>query len=91
MLETKLTSQFKKDSRRAKKRDKYLSKLKAITQKLRAEKSLDQRYLDHPLSGQPYLNCRECHIEPDWLLVYKVSEGYLYLVRTGSHSDLFRS
>ena len=68
-----------------------LEKLTAITRLLVNEQPLEAKNRDHALVGQPYLHCRECHIEPDWLLVYKISEDTLILVRTGSHSDLFRN
>ena len=50
---------------------------------------LPLRYKDHPLGGE-WIRYRDCHIEPDWLLIYKIEEDDLYLVRTGTHSDLFR-
>jgi mRNA interferase YafQ len=90
VLEVKITSQFKKDSKKAKKRGKDLSKLKAIIELLKHEKKLEEKHVDHALTGQPYKDCRDCHIEPDWLLIYRVKDETLFLVRNGSHSDLFR-
>lgn len=57
---------------------------------LAAGETLPKRYKDHPLKGD-YIGCRECHITPDWLLIYEISQGelILYLTRTGTHSDLF--
>jgi mRNA interferase YafQ len=53
------------------------------------EKALDSRYKDHRLIGN-WANHRECHIEPDWLLIYRIFDNKLYLERTGSHAELFR-
>lgn len=66
-----------------------LSKLETVIDLLQAEQSLPQQYRDHPLSGN-WAHYRECHIEPDWLLVYKVDgrELVLILARTGTHSDV---
>lgn len=90
MLTIKYQSAFKKDYKRIKKRG-YDTRLleKAITI-LAAGKPLPPQYRDHPLSGD-YIGCRECHLAPDWLLVYEIIEGelLLYLTRTGTHSDLF--
>jgi mRNA interferase YafQ len=83
------TSQFKKDIKRIKKRGKDLSKLKEIVSAIANNKALEERHRDHALSGN-WSGSRDCHIEPDWLLIYRVEEEFLYLERTGSHSDLFR-
>ena len=83
------TSQFKKDIKRTGKRRKKFEKLKEIIEKLAAGIPLDDKYRDHSLVGQ-YKGTRECHIEPDWLLIYEATENELVLVRTGTHSDLFR-
>ncbi len=90
MLTIKYQATFKKDYKRIVKRG-YDIRLLEETIKLLAErKPLPERYRDHPLSGN-YSRCRECHITPDWLLIYEVdgNELILYLTRTGSHSDLF--
>ena len=89
MLSLKTTTRFKKDYKRMKKQGKDLSLLEGIITDLLAEKALDEKYLDHPLSGN-YVGFRECHILPDWLLIYTVDKKQLILtaVRTGSHSDL---
>lgn len=90
MLTIKYQATFKKDYKRIVKRG-YNIRLLEETIKLLAEgKPLPERYRDHPLSGN-YSRCRECHITPDWLLIYEVdgNELILYLTRTGSHSDLF--
>ncbi len=84
------TSKFKKDLKIAKKRGYDLSLIGNIVDKLANGETLDSKYKDHILIGN-YLNCRECHITPDWLLIYEISNGelILYLTRTGTHSDLF--
>ena len=84
------TSQFKRDVKRLEKRGKDLSKLKDVLLVLAQGEDLAQRYSDHVLVGQ-YKGTRECHIEPDWLLIYERTENELILIRTGSHADLFRA
>ena len=90
MLELVMTNQFKKDLKRVKKRGKDLSILKEVLQMLREEQLLEEKYRDHALTGD-YIGFRECHVQPDWLLVYAISKEKLILTasRTGSHSDLF--
>ena len=85
------TGHFKKDYKLAKKRGKDLTILFNIIEKLANGIKLDDKYKDHQLSGN-YTGYRECHIEPDWLLIYKIinNELSLVLTRTASHSDLFR-
>ncbi|MBQ3644673.1 MAG: type II toxin-antitoxin system YafQ family toxin [Candidatus Riflebacteria bacterium] len=87
----KQTSQFKKDYKLAKKQGKNLDSLKSIVKILENGKDLPESCQDHELKGN-YKGYRECHIEPDWLLVYKKTETILLLTlfRTGSHSDLFK-
>ncbi|MFH2043530.1 MAG: type II toxin-antitoxin system YafQ family toxin [Pseudomonadota bacterium] len=82
------TTQFKKDYKRLKKQNKDLSKLRIVIEKLSSGKSLESSYYDHPLSGN-CKNHRDCHIEPDWLLIYRITSEDLFLERTGSHSGLF--
>lgn len=86
----KPTSQFKKDLKTAQKRGYDLDLLKEVINILADGESLPQKNRDHLLSGD-YSGCRECHIAPDWLLIYEISDNelYLYLTRTGTHSDLF--
>ena len=87
------TSQFKKDFKTCLKRGLDISEFKVVIDLLQNGSVLPEKYQDHPLrSSKEYKNCRELHIEPDWLLVYKYSNDnlVLYLIRTGSHSDLFR-
>jgi mRNA interferase YafQ len=83
------TSQFKQDVKRMQRRGKDLEKLKRVLEILVKGKELAQKYRDHVLVGQ-YKGTRECHIEPDWLLIYELAESEIVLIRTGSHSDLFR-
>jgi len=85
------TSQFKKDVKLAGKRGKDLQKLKAVLDLLIAGDELPTPYKDHPLRGN-FAGSRDCHIEPDWLLIYTLTEngGHVRLERTGTHSDLFR-
>lgn len=82
------TSQFKRDVRRMKKRGKDMSKLKEVVGKIVSGEELEARYRDHALVGQ-YKGTRECHIEPDWLLIYELAPEEIVLIRTGSHADLF--
>lgn len=82
------SGQFRRDVRRAAKRGKDMSKLRALILLLLAEAPLPERYKDHPLRGN-WRGYRDAHIEPDWLLIYRVVGDDLHLVRTGSHADLF--
>lgn len=90
MLELETTSQFRKDFKRIKKRGYDTGLLQAVIGMLLEEQPLDAKYKDHPLSGN-YIGFRECHILPDWLLIYCISRKRLILTaaRTGTHSDLF--
>ena len=83
------TSQFKRDVKRMQQQGKDLDKLKRVLESLVEGLGLAQTYRDHVLVGQ-YKGTRECHIEPDWLLIYELAEDEIVLIRTGSHSDLFR-
>ena len=82
------TSQFKKDVKRMKKRGKDLSKLKEVLEKITRGQELEARYRDHVLVGQ-YRGTRECHVEPNWLLIYELGQSDVVLIRTGTHTDLF--
>lgn len=88
--EIQRTSQFKKDYKLAIKRGCDINKLQKVVMILASGEPLPEEYRDHPLRGN-YSGYRECHIEPDWLLVYKITENVLVLTlyRTGTHSDLF--
>ena len=83
------TSQFKRDFKRIKKRGKDLSKLKGVVSTIAKSELLEERHRDHALCGK-WTGSRDCHIEPDWILIYRVDGESLFLERTGSHSDLFR-
>lgn len=84
------TSQFKRDYKKAKKRGLNMDELQAVLDKLSTGKPLGKKYRDHALSGI-YVGFRECHIRPDWLLIYAIDKDRLILVasRMGTHSDLF--
>ncbi len=84
------TSKFQRDLKRLQKRGYNISLLTEVVKQLAAGEPLPKKNRDHELSGD-LAGCRECHIAPDWLLIYEVSneELILYLTRTGSHSDLF--
>ena len=86
----KYTSRFKKDFKQAKKQKKDIEKLFDVIDRIANGEKLEAKWKDHALSGD-YSGARECHIEPDWLLIYEVFEDTLVLslLRTGSHSDLF--
>lgn len=90
MLTIKYHTIFKKDYKRIKKRGYDMRRLEKVVTLLAEGKSLPAEYKDHDLIGD-YKGCRECHIAPDWLLVYEIvkDELLLYLTRTGTHSDLF--
>ena len=87
-LSLTLTSRFKRDAKRIHRRGKELESLYDIVERLQQGKRLEVKHKDHPLSGN-LSGFRECHIEPDWLLLYCIEGKELILVRTGSHSDLF--
>lgn len=86
MLKIKHRKSFEKDIKLAKKRGKDLEKLKEVISFLVNEEPLPIKYRDHSLVGN-YVGHRECHIEPNWLLIYKKDSDTLILERTGSHSD----
>ena len=90
MLSIVISNQFKKDLKLAKKRGLKINHLKEVIDTLANREPLNEKYRDHNLSGE-YSGFRECHIEPDWLLIYRVEdrELVLFLFRTGSHPDLF--
>jgi mRNA interferase YafQ len=90
MLKFKTTNQFEKDYKKISKRGKNLNRLHAIMQKLINEEGLQPKHRDHTLTGD-FKDRRECHIEPDWLLIYKINrkERVIIFERTGSHADIF--
>lgn len=87
-LELRTTSAFERDLRRVNKQGKDLDKLEKIVDILQAQGNLPARCHPHPLRGN-WAGNWECHVEPDWLLLYKVTDETLIIVRTGSHADLF--
>ncbi|MBW7907570.1 MAG: type II toxin-antitoxin system YafQ family toxin [Kiritimatiellae bacterium] len=89
MKQLSQTKQFSKDVKRMSKRGKDLDKLKALVRLLAENKTLDPKHRDHSLIGE-WKGSRDCHIEPDWLLIYTTGDMTLRLERTGTHSDLFR-
>lgn len=90
MFELKTTSAFRKDLKKLRKRGANLNKLDFVITKLLNSEILEERFKDHALIGN-YIGFRECHIEPDFLLIYCIDNNKLILtaVRVGSHSDLF--
>ena len=89
MLSLKTTTKFRKDYKRLKKQGKDMRELETVINTLLAGKPLASKYRDHPLTGN-YIGFRECHVQPDWLLIYAADQEQLVLTasRTGSHSDL---
>ena len=90
--EIKTTSNFRKQLKRIAKQNKNLDKLKEVIYKLANQEILNNKYLNHDLKNDgKYQDCKECHIEPNWLLIYKYldDELILLLVNTGSYRDLF--
>ena len=84
------TLRFQKDLKKIQKRGYDMSLITGVIKTIASGEILESRYRDHSLSGI-YTGCRECHITPDWLLIYEIAENdlILYLTRTGTHSDLF--
>lgn len=90
MLEIVPSNQFKRDLKLAQRRGCKMEHLRDVVNVLAREQKLDEKYRDHGLTGN-YSGFRECHVEPDWLLIYRISQDALelFLFRTGTHSDLF--
>jgi mRNA interferase YafQ len=82
------SSQFKRDVKKAEQRGKQMNKLRTALALLIQEQSLPQTYLDHPLKGS-WKGHHGAHIEPDWILVYRIEGNDLHLTRTGTHADVF--
>lgn len=89
MKQVSQTTQFSRDIKKMRKRGKDLDKLKSVVKQLTDSKQLDPKHRDHALIG-PWRPSRDCHIEPDWILIYTAGDDTLRLERTGTHSDLFR-
>jgi mRNA interferase YafQ len=83
------TKRFEKDLKRVLKRGRSPERIKTIMRDLIERKFLDRKYRDHILIGN-FKDRRECHIEPDWLLIYRIDEPRIIFERTGSHADLFK-
>ena len=90
MYSIRPTTRFQKDLKRIEKRGYNISLLTEVIKKLAKGEQLPEKNKDHNLFGE-YAGCRECHITPDWLLIYEIADDelILYLTRTGTHSDLF--
>ena len=90
MLQIRFTNKMKCDAKRMKKRGKDMSKLVKVLNLLRSQQPMPEQYYDHQLTGN-LKDFRECHIEPDWLLVYQIFEDTLIISAsgTGTHSNLF--
>ena len=88
MRDLRRDTQFKRDVKRARKRGKNIGKLRTVLRTLVRSQKLPPENKDHPLKGT-LKDCRECHIEPDWLLVYRIEGSELCLVRTGTQADPF--
>lgn len=88
MLRPVFTTRFKKDLKRMQKRGAEIEKFKELAVKLINQERLQEKHKDHRLAG-PFEGRRECHIEPDWLLIYKLESARIIFERTGTHTDLF--
>ena len=90
MYNLRFTKKFQRNIKLMKKRGKDLEKLTVVLKMLQQGQELPAKYKDHALTGN-YIGCRECHIEPDWLLIYRINNDILELIaqRTGTHSELF--
>ena len=89
MLTPGYKTSFKRDLKLIKKRGKDIQKLYDIISDLIHQKPLAKKHVAHSLKGE-YSDCRECHIEPDWLLIYLIKDNSITFIRTGTHSDLFK-
>lgn len=87
-LTIRQTSRFRRDIKRFLRQGADISRLEAVVSSLVDEEPLDEGYRDHTLIGN-WRGFRECHIQPDWLLIYRIEVGELQLARTGSHAELF--
>ncbi|MDO9129963.1 MAG: type II toxin-antitoxin system YafQ family toxin [Anaerolineales bacterium] len=89
MLTPRYAASFKKDYKRLQKRGYGMEKLRRVMKCLISGEPLEERLKDHPLRGK-YAGARDCHIEPDWVLIYAIVDDELRLLRTGTHTDLFK-
>ncbi len=83
------SSQFKKDFKKVQNQGKNTTQLEIVIEKLLNNESLEPKYRNHKLAGK-WKNFNDCHIEPDWVLIYKRTKEALFLERTGTHSELFK-
>ena len=88
LLTPRPAAEFKRDLKRQQKRGKDMMRIRAVIETVCSHRLLDPKHRDHPLGGQ-WKGWRDCHVEPDWILIYKEEAGKLELGRTGTHSDLF--
>jgi mRNA interferase YafQ len=88
VLSIRRLAQFRKDYKRAEKQGKAMQAIDNIIVELATKQLLEKKFKDHKLLGV-YKDCRECHIKPDWLLIYQITKSELVLIRTGSHTELF--
>lgn len=88
MRKAVLSKQFVRDTKRMQRRQKDTLKLREVMRLLLLSEPLPLKYRDHRLSGE-FIGARECHIEPDWLVIYRIEDDTIRFERTGSHSDLF--
>ena len=89
MLTLRTTNRFDKELIQAVKTGKDIAKIREVIRKLVNREPLEKKYKDHKLKGK-FKNRRECHVEPDWLLIYKIDGDTIFFERTGSHSELFK-
>jgi mRNA interferase YafQ len=89
MLVLRYTASFKKDYKRLKKRGYDMAKLRQVLEHLVNGETIKERYKNHHLRGS-YASARDCHVEPDWVLIYAIVGDELRLLRTGTHADLFK-
>ena len=89
MKQLSQTTQFLRDVRKMGRRGRDLAKLMGVVRELAAGRGLDPKHRDHPLGGS-WVPSRDCHVEPDWILIYTAGKDWLRLERTGTHADLFK-
>ncbi|KAF1080332.1 MAG: YafQ toxin protein [Candidatus Rifleibacterium amylolyticum] len=87
MLKAQYGSKFKKDYKKAGKQGRNIATLKNVMIRLQQEEKLESRFRDHDLIGN-WKGCRECHLGPDWLLIYRIEDDTIVFIRTGSHSEI---
>ncbi|OGR07511.1 MAG: hypothetical protein A2511_12275 [Deltaproteobacteria bacterium RIFOXYD12_FULL_50_9] len=89
MRSIRYSTKFKKNLELMIRRGKDVETIKVVIAALAEGRMLDRKYKDHALTGN-FVGFRDCHIEPDWILIYRIEDEILYLEKTGTHSDLFR-